>query len=201
MLFRHQNTLRTVGDTTPERKVSRVASHNLDDTAPLMGCRCITDLVDRFHRSIYSRIKSDRIIGTCNIQIDRSRNSDRTHAQICKLLRSCKRAVSADHDQTVDSIFLADRSGFLLSLFRAHLLTTCSLQDRTSTLDRVGYIACGQIDDLLAQKSVESSSDPAYFQSFGKRNSDYGTDRRVHSRCVSAASQYADRTHSIFDFI
>src|SRR5699024_4410288 len=39
VLLRHQDTLCAVGDTTPQGQVSRITSHNLDDTASLMGCR------------------------------------------------------------------------------------------------------------------------------------------------------------------
>src|SRR5699024_2923249 len=38
MLFRHQNALSAVGDTTPQSKITCVTAHNLDDAAALMRC-------------------------------------------------------------------------------------------------------------------------------------------------------------------
>ena len=73
--LRKQNILGAVGDTAPQGDVSGVASHNLDDTAALMGGRSITYLINRLHRRIYSSIKADGIIGAGNIQVDGSRKT------------------------------------------------------------------------------------------------------------------------------
>ena len=90
MLFRHQDTLSSVGNTAPQCKISCVTTHNLNDTASLMRCRSITDFIDRIHSCINRCIKSDRIICAGDIQIDRSRNTDRINSEVCKLLSSCK---------------------------------------------------------------------------------------------------------------
>ena len=72
-----QYVLRAVRDAAPKRDIACVASHDLDDTASLMGRRCILYLVDRFHGCVDSRIKTDRVICTGDVKIDRSGRSFR----------------------------------------------------------------------------------------------------------------------------
>ena len=120
MLFRHQNTLSSVGDTAPESKVTCVTSHNLYDTAALMGGGSITHLIDRFHSCVYCCVKSDCVICTCDIQIDRSRDSDCIYSKVRKFLCSCERTVTTDNYQTVDAVFFTDRSRLLLSFLCTH---------------------------------------------------------------------------------
>ena len=59
VLLRKKDILRAVCDAAPQSEVAGAAAHNLDDRASLMRCRCIADLIDRFHRCVNSRIKSD----------------------------------------------------------------------------------------------------------------------------------------------
>ena len=69
-------------------------------------------LIDRFHRRIYSSIKSDRVICAGNIKIDRSRNADRIYAEVRKFLSSGKRTVSSDNYKSVDTVFLQIAAAF-----------------------------------------------------------------------------------------
>ena len=82
-----------------------------------MGRRCIADLVNGVHGCIHCRIKANAVIGTCNIQVDRSRNAHRIDSLCRQLLSSCKRTVSADDYQAVNPVPFADLRTLLLSLF------------------------------------------------------------------------------------
>ena len=141
MLFRHKDTFCSIGNTAPQSKISRVTPHNFDDAASFMRRRSITYFIDRFHRRIYSSIKSDRVICAGNIKIDRSRNADRIYAEVRKFLSSGKRTVSSDNYKSVDTVFFTDCSRFLLSFFRTHRFTTRRLKERTSALDLLRHIA------------------------------------------------------------
>ena len=77
IFFRQKNIFRTVGHTAPKCDISRISSHYFDNTAPLMGGRSISYLINRLHRRIDRRVKAYRIIRTGNIQINRSGNPDR----------------------------------------------------------------------------------------------------------------------------
>ena len=50
--LRHQNLLGAVGDTAPQRDVTRLAPHHLDDAAALMRGRGIADAVNCLHSRI-----------------------------------------------------------------------------------------------------------------------------------------------------
>ena len=128
-----------------------------------MRSGCISDFIDCFHCRIYSCIKTDGIICTGNIKIDGSRNTYCVYPKVRKLLRSCERTVSADNNQTIDTIFLTDSGSFLLSFLCTHGLAACRLKNRTSTLNCIGYVAGRQVNDLLLQKAVIASADSADF--------------------------------------
>ena len=147
--FRKKNLFCSVGNTAPQRKVSCITSHYLNDTASLVWSRCITDLIDRFHSCIDSCIKSNRIICTCNVKIDRSRKSNRIYSEVRQLLCSGKRSVSSDYYKTVNSVFFTNCCCFLLSFFCTHCLAACCLKNCTTSLDDIRHIACRQINDLF----------------------------------------------------
>ena len=149
ILLRDQNILGSVGNTTPQCKPAGSTSHNLDDTASLMGSRCITNLVNCFHSCINSGIKTDGVLCTCNVKVDGSWNSDCVDSKVSKLLRSSKGTVSTDYNKSVNTVLAADLCTTLLSFRCAELGTSCSVKNCTTTLDGVGYISCCHIDDLF----------------------------------------------------
>ena len=126
---------------TPAPDVTPIETPAPTHSASFMRRRSITYFIDRFHRRIYSSIKSDRVICAGNIKIDRSRNADRIYAEVRKFLSSGKRTVSSDNYKSVDTVFFTDCSRFLLSFFRTHRFTTRCLKERTSALDLLRHIA------------------------------------------------------------
>ena len=125
--LRKENILRAVGNTAPESDISGISSHNLDDAAPLMGGGSITDFIDGFHRCVYSGIETDRIVGTGDIKVNGPRKTDRVDAEGRQLLRTSERTVTADNDNTVDSVLLADLCCFLLTFRCLKLHAACCL--------------------------------------------------------------------------
>ena len=79
--LRQKNVLRTVCDTAPQSDIPRMTSHNLDDTATLMGGRGDFYLVNCLHGRIDRRIKTYGIFRTGNVQIYGSGNSHRIDTQ------------------------------------------------------------------------------------------------------------------------
>ena len=138
----HENLLCSIGDTTPQCKISCITSHNLDHTASFMRCRCITNLIDCFHCCINSCIKSDRVVCTCDIKVDCSWNTNCIYTKVCQFLSSCERTVSTDYYQSVDSVLLTDRSCLLLTFFCTHCLTTSCLENCTTTLNDIRHVTC-----------------------------------------------------------
>ena len=74
--FRKKDILSAVGNAAPQRKITRVPSHHFNDTAPLMGSGGVTDLVNGLHGRVDSRVKTNGVIRTCNVQVNGSRKSD-----------------------------------------------------------------------------------------------------------------------------
>ena len=149
IFLRDQDILCTIGNTAPQCKPACSTSHNLDDTASLMRSRGITYLVNCFHSSINSGIKTDGILGTSNVKVDGSWNTNCINSKVRKLLCSGKGTVSTDYNKSVNTVLAADLCTTLLSFRCAELSTSCSVKNCTTTLDGVGYISCCHIDDLF----------------------------------------------------
>lgn len=104
--LRQENVLRAVGDAAPQGNVARVASHDLDDAAALMGGGGVAHLVDGVHGGVHRRVKANRIVRTGNIQIDGSGNADGVDPQRGELARSSEGTVAADDHDAVDAVLL-----------------------------------------------------------------------------------------------
>ncbi len=125
IIFRKQDIFSAIGNAAPQRDISGIPSHNLDNAAAFVGRRGIPDLIDRRHGSIHRRVKSYGIIRTCNVQIDGSRKSDGIDPLMGKLLRPTVRAVAADHDNAVDPMLPADLRSLLHTFLRLKLRASC----------------------------------------------------------------------------
>ena len=149
VVVRQKQILRANGQTCPERNIPGVSAHHFDDADPLMGCRCIPYLIDRLHRRIDRRIKSDRIFRAGDIKIDRSGYADRSNAQVSQCAGAGKRAVPADHDQAVYPVLFTDLSRLLLYCKLSKFQASGGIQDRAALADGLGNIAGRHINDLL----------------------------------------------------
>ena len=193
VFLRQQNILRAVGNTAPQRNISRVPAHNLNDTASLMGGRCVSYLVNGLHRRIDRRIETDGILCTGNVQINRSRQTDGIDAVSRKSLRAPVGAIPSDHHQTVNSVLMTDFRTPLLSFFRPELMTSRRSQNSAAALNRIRYRPLLHIYDLFIQETLISFLNPLHFDPVSDALSDHRTDRRIHTRRVSPTGQHTDR--------
>ena len=69
-LLRQQDrhSARSNGDVQSD--VTRVAAHDLDDTAAVVALGGIAELIDHFQCGVHSRIVTDGVIGAGNIVVD-----------------------------------------------------------------------------------------------------------------------------------
>src|SRR5699024_9593464 len=137
IFFRKENIFCAICDTAPQSNISSVSSHNFDNTYTLMRGRCITNFINRFHSCVYSSVKTNGVLCTCNVQVNGSRNTYCIYAQIRQFLRTCKRTISTDHHKAVDTMFFTDLSGSSLSLFCSHLCAAGSIQNCSALLDSI----------------------------------------------------------------
>ena len=159
-----------------------------------MGCGCITDFIDRFHRRIHRGVETDRIVGTGNIEVDRSRKTDGVDPKGGKLSGTAEGTVSSDHDDPVNSMFSADFGAALLTFLGREFLTAGRVEDRTAAVDRIRNAHTVHIYDFFLKESGVTTHDPLYLQSFIDSGSYNRTNCRIHSRGIAAAGQYSDRS-------
>ena len=194
--LRKKDLLRTVCDTAPEGDVTGTTAHNLDDRATLVRGRGITQLIDRLHRGIDGGIEADRIIGTCDIEIDGTRHTDGVDAECTQLAGATEGTVTTDDNDSVDTMLTADLRTTGLALRCGKLLASCSVEDSTTTADGIRYRGRIHVDDLLLQKTRISSHDTLYLDALVNRRTNHATDTGVHARCITTRCQYTNRLHS-----
>ena len=137
IFLRDQDILGAVGDTAPERDITGISAHHFDNAAAFMGGRGISHLINGLHRRIDGRIKTDRIICAGDIQIDRSRNSDRIDSMARQCLRPAVGTVTADHHHAVDPVLFAHLRTLCLPFLILEFRAAGRSQDRTAALDRI----------------------------------------------------------------
>ena len=95
----------------------------------------VSDFVDSFEGGIYGSIKSNRVIGTIKVVVNRTRTSHCGYLIfIIKHLGSCKSTISANSYQTFNAMGHQVFVGFF-STFRSHkIFTTCRLKYGSTTL-------------------------------------------------------------------
>ena len=125
VLLRKQDILGTVGNTAPQSDVSGISAHYLDDTASLVRGGGILNLVDCLHCSVHCGIEADGVLGTGDIQVNGSGKTDGIDAQSGQCLRTTIGTVTADDNDTVDTVLFTDLSALLLSFRFLELQTTC----------------------------------------------------------------------------
>ena len=114
-----------------------------------MGGRGVPDLIDCLHGRVDRCIKSDRIFCTGNIQVDSSRKSNSIDPMSCQCLCSSVRTITANDNQTVNSMLLADLCCLQLGFLCLELRTSCCSKDRSTTLNGIGNILLFHINDLF----------------------------------------------------
>ena len=125
VFFGKQDIFCTVCDTTPQGNVACVTSHNFDNAASLMGSRSISYLVNRFHSGVDCGIKTDGVIGTCNIEVNGTGKTDCVDAVSGQCLRAAVGTVAADNNQAVDTVLSADIRSDLLYFGVLEFQTSC----------------------------------------------------------------------------
>ena len=193
VLFGKQDILGTVGNTAPQSDVSGISAHYLDDTASLVRGRGILNLIDSLHCSVHCGIEADGVLGTGDIQVNGSGKTDGINAQSGQCLRTTIGTVTADDNDTVNTMLFADLSTLLLSFRLLELQATCGSKNGTTALDDIGYILGFHIYDLFIQKTLITFFNTLNLQSSCNSCTNNCTDSSVHSRCITAAGQYADR--------
>ena len=186
IFLRKKDVLCAVRDAAPESNITGVTSHNFNDTASLVRGRSILDLVDGFHSSIDCCVKADRVICTCDVEVDRSGNADRVDPVAGKSLRAAVRTVAADDNDTVDTVFVADLRSSLLHFLFLELRASGCAQYGTALMDDTCDINGFHLVELFVEKALVTSLNSDHFALIVHRFSRNCTDRRVHSGSVSA---------------
>ena len=137
LVLRNDRSLRTCSDRGVLRKEAGISSHDLDKEDAVVRVRRVADLIDAVHDGVERRIVSDRGIRTVEVVVDGSRKS---HAWDVILrgndLGACKRAVSADDHEGVDSVGLYVLIRLCTAFLTHEVLAPRRTENRTSAVDR-----------------------------------------------------------------
>src|SRR3954452_21044167 len=85
---------------------SGVTSHDFDDHDAVVGLRCRVHAVDGSGGNVHSRIKSEGVVGSGEIIVNRLRDSHNHHAFLMQLLRDRKSVIATDGDESLHVVGL-----------------------------------------------------------------------------------------------
>ena len=162
-----------------------------------MGGGGVTDLVNGLHGRVDSRVKTNGVIRTCNVQVNGSRKSDCIDSKGGKLASAAEGTVAANHHNAVDSMLTADFSALLLAFRCSKLLASGCVKYGTALVDGVRYAGGLHIHDFLFQKSCVAAHDSLYLKSLVNCRTNHCADCRVHSRRIPAACKYSNGLHCL----
>ena len=189
IILRKQNILRAVGDTAPECNIPRMPSHNLNDTAALMGGGSVLHLVNGLHGGVDRSVKTNGVLCAGNVQVDCAGNAYGIDSQSGQSPGSPVGAVAANHDNTVYPMFLTDFRALLLILRLLELQAPGRAQNRTSPLDDVGHVPGLHVDNILIQQTVVTLLNSLDLQPSIDSGTDHCADGSVHARRIPSACQ------------
>ena len=170
-------------------KEACVASHNLNNGTALMGLHGIAQLVDTFNSGVGSCVKTDTVICTTDIVVDRTGNADHIDTILGKRTGTAESAVTTDCDNAVKTKELTGGNRTLLSFFGHEFLTACSVEDGAASVNRSGYTAGIHFDNVTVDQTIPATANAIDFDAMIKTGTDNSADSSIHARCVAATGQ------------
>src|SRR6185437_3146235 len=199
--FGDQDVLRARSDAAVERDITGVPAHHFDDEETIVGVRGVPDLIDGFYGGIHGRIETDGKIGTRNIFIDGAGKADTGDIELfAEFMGAPEGTVAADDHQAIDTQFFEVGVGLFPAFVFKEFLTPCSFEYCSAALDDIGDAAAVHRYDIVFDHSAITPHDPKYLQSIINTGTNNGTDGCIHSRSITAGSEYANFSDFVFHF-
>ena len=112
-----------------------------------------------------------------------------------KRLRAAVRAVTADNNDAVDSVFVADICRLLLHFLFLEFRAPRGTEDRSAHLDDAGHVDRFHFFELFIQKALVTPLNSDHLALIVHSFSGNRADCRVHTGRISSAGQYADLSY------
>ena len=191
-LFRHQNGRCARSQTDIECQMARVAAHDLNHGAALVGLHRVTQTIDGLHGRIGGGVVADRVIRADDIVVDGRRDADDRDALLGQLHQTAERAVAADGDDPVQPQQLAGRCGLFLALQRAEFVAAGSVEHGAAAVDDMRNVVILQDGKISVDQAVVAAADADALNAHIRAGADDRADGRVHAGRIAAGSQHTD---------
>ncbi len=194
--FGNNYTGSTAGNSRINGDKSGVPSHNFHHRAAIVGLRGITKFVNKFHGGVHSGVITNCIFAHGNVIVYGTWNAYAWNSSGGKIGGTPKRAVSSDNHYSFYTLFNTGFFSLLESFFKAELLAAGSIKHGTAVLNNIRYASYVQRLNIAVYQSVITSVYSHYLHILGDCCTNYRSYRRIHSRGVAAAGQYANFFHN-----
>ena len=155
------------------------------------GCR-IADFVDTLHNGIESRVITDSCVGTVEVIVNGTRQTDNGHIEFLgKNAGASERAVAANHHERVDFVAAHVVISELSSLGSLEFGATCRFQDSASHLNDIRYILGFEFHDFIGNKTAISTVYSFNFKSAENSRAGDGADGCIHAGGIASGSKNA----------
>ena len=185
------NGNRTGCDSCHKRKLTAVTSHNLNYVTTRVGFAGVAKPVHRFKNGIHRRVKANGIVGSGDIVINSTRNSNSGNSVESKVCSASERSVATDSNDSVDIMLLTGIYRLLDTLLGLELGATVGIKHSSAVSDYIGYRSGSEGDHLLGDKSAVSADYSHYLNALVQSLSCNSSYCRVHTGSVAARGENA----------
>ena len=158
-----------------------------------MGLAGIRQLVHQFHCSVHCGIITNGVICAGNIVVNGTRQTYTQNAVCRQICGTTERTVTADNDQTFQTVLFTGSLCFQNALFGAELCTSCGVQHSTAAADDSCYTHFVHRLNIVFQQTTVATLYAIYCHALFQSCTDNGTYRCIHARGIAAACQYTNR--------
>ena len=216
-ILRDEDIVTPAGDGAHQGEVAAVASHHLDDEAPLVACRCAGQGVDGIDDAVQCGVSPDGHVGADQVVVDRADQAGEHERWVGvghgllelagrhqfgqqlapfrpELIEPGQRAVAADDDQPVDAVFeqIAGRPASPVPLPEG--LAAEGADHRPTLVQDSADVLPGQFTDTIAavHHALEALVDGEHLRAEADGRPHGGTHCGIHALGVTATGQDAD---------
>ena len=190
--FGNQNSGCAYGKAHIHSQETGITAHNFNDRAAFVGLHSITKFVDAFNGSICSGIKANAVIGTADVVINSTGNTDNIDAMLGKGTGTTESTIAANGNNAVQSQELTGGNSPFLTFFGHKLLAACSIENGTAAIDSTGYAAGVHFDNIAVDQTIPATTNTIDFNAMIQTGTHNCTDGSIHTGGIATTGKYTD---------
>ena len=176
--------------------------HYLNEEQSSMRLSRITNLIDCLCGGVDRRVVTDCKVGTCKIVIDRARRPNDANPMLSpQRMRAMKRAITTAGNNAIDAVCSELFGRHDASVGLKEVGAARCLQDRTTTIDRVGRPCAIQNFKVTRDHPGVPADDADHFETTLVGRTLNRPNMSVHPGGIATACKHSNAFHSVRKYV